>query len=152
MLLKFSLWEVVVLLSGLILDNFYFRGCGHLERHYFGQFLLWEGVVVLKELILDNFHIVRVWYSWRTHFGQFVLWEGVVVLKELIFDNRLLWLAKSQPIELQTVMCLCVSLDHHTYQSFWLNLAMANSANVIRLHHHCQFWHHCLLCTTVLIS
>ena len=60
-----------MVLKELILNSFYFRKCGSLERTDFEQFLLWEGVVVLKELIFD----------------QFLLWEGVVVLKELILNS-----------------------------------------------------------------
>ena len=67
-----------MVLKELILNSFYFGGCGGLERtdfqlflHLggcgglertdFKQFLLWEGVVVLKELILNSFYFGRVW-------------------------------------------------------------------------------------------
>ena len=52
----------MVVLKDLILNSFYFGGCGGLERTDFEQFLLWEGVVVLKELILNSFYFGRVWW------------------------------------------------------------------------------------------
>ena len=50
-----------MVLKELILNSFYLRGCGGLERTGFLLFLLWEGVVVLKELILNSFYFGRVW-------------------------------------------------------------------------------------------
>ena len=50
-------------LKGLILNSFYFEGCGGLERTGFLKFLLWVGVVVLKVLILNIFYLGRVWWS-----------------------------------------------------------------------------------------
>ena len=52
-----------MVLKELILNSFYFGGCGGLERTDFEQFLIWEGVVVLKELILNSFYFGRVWWS-----------------------------------------------------------------------------------------
>ena len=52
-----------MVLKELILNSFYFGGCGGLERCDFEHFLLWEGVVVLKELILNSFYLGRVWWS-----------------------------------------------------------------------------------------
>ena len=46
LILKFLLWEAVVVLKELIL-----------------MFLLWEAVVVLKELIFNSFYCGMVWYS-----------------------------------------------------------------------------------------
>ena len=46
LILKFLLWEAVVVLKELIL-----------------MFLLWEAVVVLKELIFNSFYCGKVWYS-----------------------------------------------------------------------------------------
>ena len=104
LILKFLLWEGVVVLKEVILNSFYLGGCGGLERSDFEQFLLWEGVVVLKEVILNSFYFGRVWWSWkkwlwtvstlggcggleRSDFEQFLLWEGVVVLKEVILNS-----------------------------------------------------------------
>ena len=45
-----------MVLKELILNSFYFEGCGGLERTGFFPFLLWEVVVVLIELILNSFY------------------------------------------------------------------------------------------------
>ena len=50
-----------MVLKELILNSFYLRGCGGLERNDFKQFLFSEGVVALKELILNSFYFRRVW-------------------------------------------------------------------------------------------
>ena len=52
-----------MVLKELILNSFYFRGCGGLERSDFEHFLLWEGVVVLKELTLNSLYFGRLWCS-----------------------------------------------------------------------------------------
>ena len=44
-----------MVLKELILNSFYFGGCGGLERPDFKQFLLWEGVAVLKEMVFYHF-------------------------------------------------------------------------------------------------
>ena len=98
---------------------------------------MWKGVVGFKWLILDNFHFWRAWWFWKDWF-----W----IIGWFCF-------AKSQCIILEIVVYVfvCVSVDSPTVQRFWLNWPMANSANAIGLYHHCQCWHHCLLCTTLLI-
>ena len=50
-----------MVLKELILNSFYFGGCGGLERCDFEHFLLLDSVVVLKELILNSFYLGRVW-------------------------------------------------------------------------------------------
>ena len=59
--LQFAFLEDVVVLLGLICDNFYLGGFSGLKSTYFGQFLLLGGCFVLKALILDHFYYGRIW-------------------------------------------------------------------------------------------
>ena len=52
-----------MVLQALILNSFYFVGCGDLERIDILQFLAREEVVVLKELIFNSFYFRRMWWS-----------------------------------------------------------------------------------------
>ena len=60
-----------MVLKELILNSFYFGGCGGHERTDFEQLCTLGGCDGLE----------------RTDFSQFLLWEGVVVLKELILNS-----------------------------------------------------------------
>ena len=50
----------MVVLKELILNSYYCRQCGGIERNDFKQFLLKDSVVVMKELILNSFYFGRV--------------------------------------------------------------------------------------------
>ena len=75
----------------------------------------------------------------------------MVVFKGLILDY---WLIRLCQMTICTVahfyqsvfVCMCVSVDCHTGQNFWLNWPMANSGIAVGLHPH-----HCLLCTALLM-
>ena len=55
----FPSWEDVVVLKGLIFNNFYFlRVCG-IEGTDFVQFSLWRNVAVLKALILGGCDVLK---------------------------------------------------------------------------------------------
>ena len=102
------------------------EGCGCLEMTDFCEFLFWRVWVDTEWQILNYFHFGRIWWSWKDRFG----------------------FAESWCIELQTVVCLCVcvSVNDYTGQRYWLNWPVANSSNVVGLHHHhYKCWHHCLL-------
>ena len=98
---------------------FRYGGCGGLKRTDFCQFALWEVVVDFKELILDNFNF----------------WEDMVGLKGLIADYWLIWLCKSQPIELHIFVSLCECVCRLLYRPVILaEYANSQPANAVRLH------------------
>ena len=84
---QFLLWDSVVVMKELILNNFYFGRLWWpwkaeliLNSFYFGtvwvvlkelilnSFYSWDSVVVMKELILNSFYFGKVWWSWKNWF------------------------------------------------------------------------------------
>ena len=87
----------------------------------------------------------------RTDFRQFPHCDGVHVRTNLRF--LLIWLCHLMTNGIVncclSVCYVCISIDYHTGQCFWLKWLIANSPNAVRFH--CQCWHHGLMCTALLI-
>ena len=90
---SFPLLEHVVVLKGVVLDNFHFGRMWCLQRTDFVSFFSFSVVmVVFIGLILDSFHFVDNFFFdrcgglERTDFLQYSLWEDMVFLKKIGFQ------------------------------------------------------------------
>ena len=84
----------VVVLKGLILDNFNFGMVWWCDRTVFNRFYSgrvcssfnnWictksslRGLVVMQRLIFNYFHFLMMRWSWKDWFWNFLLWESVI--------------------------------------------------------------------------
>ena len=100
----FFLWKDMVILKGLILNNFQLRRVWWSWKDWFVTISTLKGFEDLKGLIFNHCHLgnmqwswktwfliisnfERGWWSWTGLFSTSSLWKHVVVSKGLVLDN-----------------------------------------------------------------